>query len=51
MNTPNFFIPVRLGPIEAPNCIMMAPLTRMRAGPGRIPMPLMAEIRFALGLN
>jgi N-ethylmaleimide reductase len=41
MNTPTLFTPVRLGAIEAPNRIVMSPLTRMRAGPGRIPTPLM----------
>jgi len=34
MNTPDLFTPVRLGAIEAPNRIVMAPLTRMRAEPG-----------------
>jgi len=43
LNTPNLFTPVRLGALEAPNRIVMAPLTRMRAGPGRMPTPLMAE--------
>ncbi len=43
MNTPNLFTPVRLGALEAPNRIVMAPLARMRAGPGRVPTPLMAE--------
>ena len=43
MNTPDLFTPVRLGAIEAPNRIVMAPLTRMRAGLGRVPTPLMAE--------
>ena len=42
-NTPNLFFPVRLGAVEAPNRIIMSPLTRMRAGPGRVPTPLMAE--------
>lgn len=53
MNTPNLFTPVRLGAIEAPNRIVMAPLTRMRAGPGRVSTPLMAEYyaqRAAAGL-
>jgi N-ethylmaleimide reductase len=53
MNTPDLFTPVRLGAIEAPNRIVMAPLTRMRAGPGRVPTPLMAEYyaqRAAAGL-
>ena len=51
--TPNLFTPVRLGALEAPNRILMAPLTRMRAGPGRLPTPLMAEYyaqRAAAGL-
>ena len=43
MNTPNLFNPIRLGALEAPNRIVMAPLTRMRAGPGRVPTPSMAE--------
>jgi len=43
MNTPTLFTPVRLGAVNAPNRIVMAPLTRMRAGPGRAPTPLMAE--------
>ena len=53
MNTPNLFTPVRLGALEAPNRIVMAPLARMRAGPGRVPTPLMAEYyarRPAVGL-
>ena len=43
MNIPDLFTPVRLGAIEAPNRIIMAPLTRKRAGLGRVPTPLMAE--------
>jgi N-ethylmaleimide reductase len=36
--------PVRLGPFELPNRIIMAPLTRCRAdNPGRVPNDLMAE--------
>src|ERR1039457_2940653 len=53
MKTPVLFTPVRLGAIDAPNRIVMAPLTRMRAGPGRVPTPLMAEYyaqRAAAGL-
>jgi N-ethylmaleimide reductase len=42
-NTPNLFTPIRLGALEPPNRIMMAPLKRMRAGPGRLPTSLMAE--------
>jgi N-ethylmaleimide reductase len=41
--TPTLFTPVRLGVIDAPNRILMAPLTRMRAGPVRVPSALMAE--------
>jgi N-ethylmaleimide reductase len=43
MNALTLFTPVRLGAIEAPNRLVMCPLTRMRAGPGRVPTPLMAE--------
>jgi N-ethylmaleimide reductase len=53
MNTPTLFTPLRLGAIEAPNRLVMAPLTRMRAGQDRIPTPLMAEYysqRAAAGL-
>ncbi len=53
MNTPDLFTPVRLGALAAPNRIVMAPLTRMRAGPGRVPTSLMAEYyaqRAAAGL-
>ena len=53
MNTPNLFTPVRLGALEASNRIVMAPLTRMRAGPGRVPTSLMAKYyaqRAAAGL-
>lgn len=37
------FDPFRLGDIELANRIVMAPLTRDRAGPGQVPTPLMAE--------
>jgi N-ethylmaleimide reductase len=53
MNTRTLFTPVRLSAVEALNRIVMAPLTRMRTGPGRVPMPLMAEYyaqRAAAGL-
>lgn len=43
MTTPTLFSPIRLGAIEAPNRIVMAPLTRMRAGPGRVPTRLMED--------
>jgi len=53
MNIIDLFTPVQLGAIEAPNRIIMAPLTRMRAGPGRVPTSLMVEYyaqRAAAGL-
>ena len=53
MKTRTLFTPVRFGAVEAPNRLVMAPLTRMRAGPGRVPTPLMAEYyaqRAAAGL-
>jgi 2,4-dienoyl-CoA reductase-like NADH-dependent reductase (Old Yellow Enzyme family) len=37
------FDPIRLGDLELPNRIIMAPLTRSRAGAGRIANRLMAE--------
>ena len=43
MNSFSLFTPLRLGALEAPNRLIMAPLTRMRAGQDRIPTPLMAE--------
>jgi N-ethylmaleimide reductase len=47
------FDPIRVGDIAAANRIVMAPLTRDRAGPGRTPTPLMAtyyEQRASAGL-
>jgi len=41
--TASLFTPLRLGNIELPNRIVMAPLTRMRAGEGQVPTPLNAE--------
>ncbi len=35
--------PLRVGALELPNRIIMAPLTRCRAGEGRVPTELMAE--------
>ena len=35
--------PIRLGAIEAPNRILMAPLTRGRASPGAVPNAMMVE--------
>ncbi len=37
------FDPIRIGDLELPNRIVMAPLTRCRASAGRIPNALMAE--------
>ena len=42
-NSPSLFTPLRLGNISLPNRIVMAPLTRMRAGEGLVPTPLNAE--------
>jgi 2,4-dienoyl-CoA reductase-like NADH-dependent reductase (Old Yellow Enzyme family) len=39
----NLFSPLRLGDLDLPNRIFMAPLTRSRAGVSRIPNELMAE--------
>jgi N-ethylmaleimide reductase len=45
METPmsDLFSPVRLGALELPNRIVMAPLTRSRAGAGDVPGPMNAE--------
>ncbi|PWC28300.1 alkene reductase [Teichococcus aestuarii] len=40
---PTLFDPIRLGAIEAPNRIIMAPLTRSRATPDRVPTPMMRD--------
>lgn len=37
------FTPIELGPYHLPNRLVMAPLTRNRAGPGNVPRPLNAE--------
>lgn len=39
----SLFSPVTLGAIELANRIVMAPMTRDRAGPGDVPTPLMVE--------
>jgi 2,4-dienoyl-CoA reductase-like NADH-dependent reductase (Old Yellow Enzyme family) len=39
----NLFTPIRLGDLDLPNRIVMAPLTRARSGPSRVPNALMAE--------
>jgi 2,4-dienoyl-CoA reductase-like NADH-dependent reductase (Old Yellow Enzyme family) len=40
---PTLFDPIRLGAIDAPNRIVMAPLTRGRATRDHVPTPMMAE--------
>lgn len=40
---PTLFSPLAVGPLELPNRIWMAPLTRCRAEEGHVPGPLMAE--------
>ncbi|WP_028486665.1 alkene reductase [Thiomicrorhabdus chilensis] len=40
---PHLFSPLKLGTIELPNRIIMAPLTRARSGEDHIPTDLMAE--------
>ncbi|TLU72969.1 alkene reductase [Lichenicoccus roseus] len=40
---PSLFDPIRLGAIELPNRILMAPLTRGRASERHVPTPRMAE--------
>jgi N-ethylmaleimide reductase len=41
-NARDLFAPIRLGGLELPNRIVMAPLTRNRAGPGNVPQPINA---------
>ncbi len=41
--TPALAQPFRLGPLDLPHRIVMAPMTRNRAGPGNAPQPLNAE--------
>ena len=40
---PTLFDPLRLGDLDLPNRVIMAPLTRLRAGPSQIPNAMMAE--------
>jgi len=42
MSSPNLFTPIKLGALDLPNRIIMAPLTRNRAGPGHVPTELNA---------
>jgi N-ethylmaleimide reductase len=39
---PHLFTPIEIGPLKLPNRIVMAPLTRSRAGPGNVPTSLSA---------
>jgi N-ethylmaleimide reductase len=41
-NAPNLFTPVEVGPLMLKNRVVMAPLTRSRAGPGNVPNQLNA---------
>ncbi len=53
MSTQTLFTPLRLGALHIPNRIVMAPLTRMRAGDANVPTALNAEYysqRSAAGL-
>ena len=40
---PTLFDPLRVGSLELPNRVIMAPLTRLRATPDHIPTPVMAQ--------
>lgn len=40
---PTLFDPIRIGELELANRVIMAPLTRCRAEPGRVPSELMVE--------
>lgn len=40
---PSLFDPIHLGAIQAPNRILMAPLTRARSTRDHVPKPLMVE--------
>ena len=42
MSSVDLFSPFRLGPLELPNRVVMAPMTRNRAGPGNVPTALNA---------
>jgi N-ethylmaleimide reductase len=41
-STRDLFAPIEVGPLTLPNHIVMAPLTRSRAGPGNVPTALSA---------
>ena len=40
---PTLFDPIKIGALDLPNRIVMAPLTRTRASAGRVPNAMMAE--------
>ena len=42
MSSVDIFSPFRLGPLDLPNRVVMAPMTRNRAGPGNVPTALNA---------
>src|SRR5277367_4946271 len=42
MSGPDIFSPFTLGPLTLPNRIVMAPMTRNRAGPGNVPVEINA---------
>ena len=53
MTAPNLFTPIKLGSLDLPNRVFMAPLTRCRASEGHVPNDLNAEYyaqRAAAGL-
>ena len=43
MSKESLFSPLQLGVLQIPNRIIMAPLTRMRAGPNSVPTPMNAK--------
>ena len=43
MSKESIFSPLQIGAIQLPNRIVMAPLTRMRAGANSVPTPLNAK--------
>lgn len=43
MDRPNLFTPWQVGPYVVPNRVVMAPMTRCRAGAGGVPQPMNAE--------
>jgi N-ethylmaleimide reductase len=40
MSSLDIFSPFKLGPLQLPNRVVMAPMTRNRAGRGNVPGPL-----------